>query len=296
MMEVHYQKNNRVPVKGGGVCIYCGWDGGEDRLRDEHIVPYSLGGNVELIGASCIRCEGVTSYVDGYLANAVFKHFRVHVGLPSRRGHPRTLSVTIEQDGTPRVFDLATKDHPYFLNMPIWRPPGITIGAQMSEWFVGADYHKYWYLPPNLEAIIGANDAEITRVMDTSPPVNFATFARGLAKIAYCDAVMRYGLDGFRPLAVPDIILGNYTCIAHFVGSESRLPLPPYRPGFPHSVAGGTITYGRLKLLTSIIRLFGDSGTKEHGMPFYMVIVGAEGRRKIIPRQPSPRLPRSILL
>jgi hypothetical protein len=166
----------------------------------------------------------------------------------------------------------------------------------MSEGFVSISHHTYWYVPPNLQEIVGVEDGEITRIIDTSPPVNLATFSRGLAKIAYCDAVLRYGLDGFRPLAIPDIILGRYTNIAHFVGSENRLPLPPYARGFPHSVTGGTITYKRLKLLTSTIRLFGDSGTKEHGMPYYMVIVGAEGRRKIIPRQPLPRLPRSILL
>jgi hypothetical protein len=229
----------------------------------------------------------VTSYVDGYLANAIFKHFRVHAGLPSRSGHPRSLSVTIAQNGTKIVIDLATKDHPYFLNMPVWRPPGVMIGAQMPDGFIGADHHKYWHMPKNLQETIGIDDTEIMQIIDTSLPINFATFARGIAKIAYCDAVLRYGLDGFRPLAIPDIVLGKYTNIAHFVGSESRLPLPPYPPAFPHSVTAGTMTYQQLKLLTSTIRLFGSSGTEKHGMPYYVVIVGVEGRRKIIPRQPS---------
>src|SRR5258707_1377125 len=173
-MEVNRLKDKKEPVRGGGVCIYCGWDGGEDGLRNEHIVPYSLGGNVELIDASCTRCEGVTSYIDGYLANAVFKHLRVHVGLPSRSGHPNSLSATIEQTGAARVIDLATKDHPYFLNMPFWRPPGITIGAQMSEGFVSVSHHTYWYVPPNLQEIVGVEDGEITRIIDTSPPINLA--------------------------------------------------------------------------------------------------------------------------
>jgi 5-methylcytosine-specific restriction endonuclease McrA len=41
----------KQPVKGGGICIYCGWDGGTDGLHDEHVVPYSLGGNTELLKA-----------------------------------------------------------------------------------------------------------------------------------------------------------------------------------------------------------------------------------------------------
>jgi 5-methylcytosine-specific restriction endonuclease McrA len=48
-----------------GQCIYCGSDGGVDGLRDEHIVPYSLGGHAELKEASCRSCEKITSYMTG---------------------------------------------------------------------------------------------------------------------------------------------------------------------------------------------------------------------------------------
>lgn len=54
-----------------GECIYCGSDGGADGLRSEHVIPFSLGGNTELLVASCRKCEGVTSYLDGYLARAI---------------------------------------------------------------------------------------------------------------------------------------------------------------------------------------------------------------------------------
>ena len=295
-MEVEAFKNKKEQVKGGGVCIYCGWDGGEDSLRSEHIVPYSLAGNVELLGASCRRCEKITSYLDGYLANAIYGHFRVHVDLQSRSGHPPILSATVQREDRETDIEFAPKDHPYFLNMPIWQPPGVMRGAQMSEEFGSIDKHVYWYLPDNIRETIGLGDGEIARIVDKSREPNIATFSRALAKIAYCDAVRRHGLDGFRPLATPDIILGKYKNIAYFIGSERRVPLPPYPRGFPHSVTSGTMTYGRLKLLTSTIRLFGDSGTKEHGMPFYIVVYGAEGHHKVTPKRPLPELPRQILL
>ena len=134
-METENVEGKKVSVKGGGVCIYCGWDGGEHGLRDEHAVPYSLGGSTELLNASCSDCEAVTSYLDGYMANAIFGHLRVHIDLQSRSGHPETLPATIElADGT-RAVDLATQNHPYFLNMPIWRPPGFMIGKQISDGF-----------------------------------------------------------------------------------------------------------------------------------------------------------------
>jgi hypothetical protein len=125
---------------------------------------------------------------------------------------------------------------------------------------------------------------------------NLTTFARALAKIAYCNAVMRYGLDGFRPVMLPDIILGRYPNVAYFVGSDPTQPGPPYPRGQQHSVGLGDLTYKNLKLLTASIRLFGDSGAGDKGMPFYTVIVGAEGPRKVLPRPRLPKLPRKLLV
>jgi hypothetical protein len=154
-METENVEGKKVPVKGGGVCIYCGWDGGEDGLHDEHAVPYSLGGSTELLNASCSDCEGITSYLDGYMANAIFGHLRVHINLQSRSGHPETLPATIElADGT-RAVDLATEKHPYFLNMPIWRPPGFMTGKLISDGFGEPGKFSYWYVPPNLKDAIG---------------------------------------------------------------------------------------------------------------------------------------------
>jgi hypothetical protein len=69
------------------------------------------------------------------MANAIFGHLRVHIGLQSRSGHLATLPATIELPDGHRAVELATSDHPYFLNMPIWRPPGFMIGKQLSESF-----------------------------------------------------------------------------------------------------------------------------------------------------------------
>jgi hypothetical protein len=75
-IEAEDVADKKEPVKRGGICIYCGWDGGADGLRNEHTVPYSMGGNTELLAASCADCEAITSYLDGYMANAIFFEFR----------------------------------------------------------------------------------------------------------------------------------------------------------------------------------------------------------------------------
>ena len=198
--EVENVEGKKVAVKGGGVCIYCGWDGGEKGLRDEHTVPYSLGGNTELLKASCADCEAITSYLDGYMANAIFGHLRVHIDLQSRSGHPDTLSATIELADGQRAVDLATANHPYFLNMPIWRPPGFMTGKQLGDGFGPPGRFTYWYVPPQFREAIGMKDGDIAGIIDTSRPHNLSTFARGLAKIAYCNAVMKYDWTASVPL------------------------------------------------------------------------------------------------
>lgn len=169
-------------------------------------------------------------------------------------------------------------------------------GKQITDGFGEPGKFSYWYVPPDLKDTFGLRDGDIARVIDTSPPHNLSAFARGIARIAYCNAVMKYGLDGFRPLVTRDIILGKYPNIAYFVGSDPTAPSPPYPRGVQHSVGLGSITYSNTKFLTATIRLFGDSGGNDKGMPFYTVIYGAEGKHKVVPRPRFPRLPRKILL
>jgi hypothetical protein len=296
MMETENVEAKKVRIKGGGVCIYCGWDGGDEGLGDEHAVPYSLGGNTVLLNASCSDCGAITSYLERYLANAIFGHLRVHIDLQSRSGHPACLPATIELVDRQKAVDLATANHPFFLNMPIWRPPGFMLGRQISDDFGEIGRFTYWYVPPNLRDTIGLKDGDVARILDTSPPPNISTFARGLAKIAYCNAVLKYGLDGFRPLAIRDIIRGKYQNISYFVGSDPTPPSQPYPRGRQHSVALGSITSSNTKFLTATIRLFGDSGAGDKGMPFYTVIYGAEGKHRVVPKPRFPKLPRKILL
>ena len=68
-----------------GHCIYCGSDGDGLPLEDEHIVPLSLEGPYILPRASCRKCSGVTSYIEGYISRKLFWEFRLSQSLRSRR-------------------------------------------------------------------------------------------------------------------------------------------------------------------------------------------------------------------
>jgi hypothetical protein len=288
-------QGQKVPVVGGGRCIYCGSDGGSSGLRDEHIIPFSLGGNTELLAASCADCEKITSYLDGYLANATYKHVRVHSAIQSRSGHPDVLPAVVEINGNERAFDLAPSEHPYFLHMPVWHPPGIMCGLQPSPDFGPGKVNLYWYVPPDFRETMRLGEGDFARIMDRTPPPNFSTFARSIAKIAYCHAVLMLGLGGFRPLTLPSIILGRYPNIPYFVGSDLGDPPPPEPRQILHLIQRTNVTYRRWKLLTVRVRLFAQSGTPANGMPFYEVVVGAEGRGTVTPRL-MRSLPRVIAL
>jgi hypothetical protein len=69
---------------GYGRCIYCG---ATNPLKDEHIIPFSLVGKAVIAAASCGDCEKITSDLDGYLARQIFREYRAHVGMKSRRTH-----------------------------------------------------------------------------------------------------------------------------------------------------------------------------------------------------------------
>lgn len=288
-------QGKKVTVEGGGVCIYCGSDGGADGLHDEHIIPYSLGGKTVLLAASCSACERITSYLDGYLANATYKQARVHIGVQSRRGHPKVLPASVAIQGNERVLDLSPSKHPYFLHMPVWQPPGMMRGVPPSSDFGDANAHVYWYVPPDIRETIGLSHGDLAEIRDTTPIPNLPTFARAIAKIAYCHAVYMLGFGAFRRLMLPDIILGRCPNIPYLVGSDLGEPEPPDPHNILHIVQRTRVTNGRLRLVTVRVRLFAHSGTPKNGMPFYEVVVGSEGRSKWLPR-PIPTLPKVVAL
>jgi len=264
---------------GFGRCIYCGSNGGDRGLGDEHIIPFSLGGNAVIRQASCSDCEAKTSYIDGYLARAIFGQFRVLTGIQTRnpRQRPRTFGAVlkinnniIEERSIPR------EDHPLFLMTPIMPLPGILRGELPSQEFPGTTVTLHYGLHDNMHERLNI-DPKYRIQMKVDTNINLPTIGRALAKIAYCNAVALFGLDGFRHLVLPQIICSTYPYVAHYVGGDgaARLP-PPDRSGAVHLLDFGAVQTGRLQLLVASIRLFSYyHADPEQGQPIYKVVVGA---------------------
>jgi hypothetical protein len=261
-----------------GKCIYCGSDGGAKGLSDEHMVPLSLGGDAILLKASCAACATETSKIELYLARHIFYGLRSHVGAPSRKKSlPSILSATISVGDQEGSHEFLAADQPFALMLPTWDYPGIMRQAQPTEDFRVCNVRAYNFVPGNLRKLLGlADDAPDPLVHIGSGTLNNMVFARALAKIAYCNVVARYGLGGFRPLVLPDLILGRYPCVPYFVGSDLGVPPPLYAKNVRHAVQIATAN-GRegLRFLVASVRLFAHSGTREHGMRIYHVVAGA---------------------
>jgi hypothetical protein len=292
---------------GFGRCIYCGSDGGADGLRDEHIIPYSLGGNTEIENASCRDCERRINPVDTHMAQAVFGEYRIHAGVQTRhpKDRPASLPARFTVGEKEVSLELPIKDHPFSLALPVWGNAGFFRSVSIDSPFPEPLMQIYHHMPPNMHETLGVSETEDFKIW-SSGRLDVTLFARGIAKIAYCHTVLKYGLDGFRALVLPDIILGRLSGVSHFVGSPLTMPPPPFPKGQRHMVrqvdvdglpSHKKIIGGKgLKLHLAYVRLFADSAHKQDGMPVYHVLVGARGVPKIRTRHPILDTPRVICL
>jgi hypothetical protein len=225
--------------------------------------------------ASCCKCAAETSYLEGYLGRNIFWELRVHAGAPTRRRFPGNLPANIILNDERATKVMPVPDHPFFLLAPVWMPAGILRGVQPSPVFEQASAHLYYYVPENLRQTLGLAEHETAEVRPQLTGINYTTFARALAKIAYCQAIANIGFGEFRSLVTPIIILGKYPNVPYFVGSRISNPPPPLTENVLHATDVAFLTIDGMKLIRVRIRLFASSGAGQVGLPFYEVIVGA---------------------
>jgi hypothetical protein len=135
--------------------------------------------------------------------------------------------------------------------------------------------HVFYWIPPNIKETLGLSDGDLAEIPFPEFRINHQYFARAIAKIAYCQAVAQFGLHSFRRLVLPDLILGRYPCIPHYVGCKIDDPPPPTARNVMHVIQVGHEVVNGLRLVIATVRLFANSGVEDHGPPIYEVVVGA---------------------
>ncbi len=271
---------DRLEVPSFGECIYCGALGSDVELTDEHIIPLSLGGRAVIRGGSCKSCAKETSRLENEIAHKVLWEFRAHVNSPTRRkkARPKELAFTYSiGGGAKQEKTVPIADHPFFVPMPVWGRPGLLDGRPPTGQFEHYKAHVFYYVPPNIRQTMSLGDGILGEIPLPEFRINHDLYARGIAKIAYCDAIARFGLKKFRRLVMPNLILGRYPHIPYFVGCRLDDPPPPTPRDVLHEITVGPVALDGIKLLVSSIRLYSNSGVEEHGPPVYEVVIGAPG-------------------
>ncbi len=203
---------NRMEIPSFGECIYCGARADDVELTDEHIIPLSLGGNAVILDGSCEACARETSKLENEIAHKVLWEFRAHVKAPTRRKKKRPTELPFTYSvagGEKQTKTVPIEDHPFFVPMPIWGRPGLLVDKQPATEFEHYKAHVFYSVPPNIKQTLALEDGVLAEIPFPEFRIDHELYARGLAKIAYCDAVGRFGLHKFRRLRIADLILGK---------------------------------------------------------------------------------------
>jgi hypothetical protein len=276
-MKVETEEFRRRSFPSFGQCIYCGEPEAKTKLTNEHIVPLSLGGTSMLLKASCTSCAKITSQLELHLARNIFGHHRIHanVATRNRKNRPSVLPATIKIGETPaQDMEFLIGDHPYFTFLPVWKAPGMLTGASPTANFATEELHRFDFVPAHFRKLISLAD---TDSLSFQAPIklNEDQFSRALAKIAYCTAVSRYGLNGFERTTIVDFILGKYPFAQYLVGGRTDDVSPPMPKNIDHAIVLMEMSVSQKNTIIAMVRLFANTGTGTHGMPAYTVMIGA---------------------
>lgn len=255
-----------------GRCIYCG---NQNNLSDEHIIPYSLGGNLVLPKSSCARCAKTTSSFEQTCMRTMYGPLRLLYDLPTRRPNKRPKKLPLKVKFTPdqsdwQLVEVKQEEYPFLITFPYFDAPGILAGKSLDEsegpksrrlWIRGGcPYESFDALLPALARKLKAHS------LFPESKADIPSFCQLLAKIAYSYAFAECGPQLFSS-ELSIIILGtDLSNCRYFIGSASEDEAPR---NMLHDL--GILKFSNTKVVTVRIRLLCKLGT-----PTYFVAVGKE--------------------
>lgn len=246
-----------------GVCIYCGADrytreGG--KLREEHIVPYSINGRYTLPEASCKACEVITGRTEALVMRGGFRAIREYLQFQSRTkkrpSHLPLFGINGDPDAKMMV---PVEDYPVTWMIPRFELPAILLPsgrraeAHPRPWTQAINYDA-----DKLEAL------GIRRF--NSNAMDMMAFVRMLAKIGHALAVHRFGPNYFIPFLRHIILHGADEQAYEYIGG---VPERPHDSGELHGLAIKILDVAGRHLIAAEIRLFALFEA-----PIHVVVVG----------------------
>lgn len=247
------------PTKGA--CIYC--RATSVKLTNEHIVPYSLGGQHVIREASCNQCSDITTKFEDKVARGMWGDARASFNAPSRKKHERPEFILMTNpDSRDSKIKVPTSEYSaafIFYEMP---PPGILQGLAED-----VDVSNSWKMKviddeQRRTEFLKKFEGKLTIKFLHSPQA----FGQLLCKIAYCHLLSELDLDDFKAICLP-YIMGEKQNISHIVGGTDEVAEPT--PGIGYSLnTSGLISNNKLLIIVKV-RLYANTYA-----PQYQVVTG----------------------
>lgn len=257
--------HTRIPTRG--FCVYCG--ASDVRLTDEHVVPLSLGGKHILEKASCDRCANITKKFEQDVARELWGDARKSYDAPSRRKKQRKSHVVLRDPNNPsRTAKIPYSEYPAAMVFYTMDKAGMLRGlpefADVSnDWKLVAihtdakakDFEKKWGVP-----LV----SKFRHVPES--------FARTIAKIAYCNTLCAIDPREFDPICLP-YILGTKQNLSYIVGAATQNE--PRNDGMGYVLSTDGLISADGMLIVGKVRLIANNDT-----PTYHVVVGRVAGRQ----------------
>ena len=242
-----------------GACIYCGAT--NVPLKDEHVVPFSLGGKHVLRDASCATCEDMTKKFEQKVARDLWGDARTSFNAPTRRKKERKSHVEMSDP----------VEHSRKHLMPAAEYPAGFVFYKMGACGFFRGLPETTDISASWQMVMIDDDARRNAFFKKHghhPLLRFRhvpeAFGRLLAKIAYCQILTALDLGDFRPLVLP-YITGEKKNLSYVIGSKDAAP---------ESNNGYRLTtlysdHAEKMVLMAEVRLYANTHA-----PIYQVVVG----------------------
>jgi hypothetical protein len=203
-----------VTLPAANICIYCGR---QETLSDEHIIPYSFGGNVILPKASCSRCAALTSRLELQIARGTYHMARAIHRAPTRRPnrYPEEAEITVHygEHGPSIVESVSIEDVPASVLVPHYSIASVTESNVRSICTLqAARVHDEQIQQAKFASLIDRFSAHSVSVVTGSLLVG-SSFERTLWKIAH-GALWHYDRDIASQARLFDRVLGLQPVLA----------------------------------------------------------------------------------
>jgi HNH endonuclease len=215
-----------------GCCIFCGPTDLE--LTDEHIIPRAIGGKLIIDDATCKACQKIINEeFEHEVLDKMLYGNRALLGIKSRKTNKPKDFIKVrlapsepapKRSSNDYMFkdteDWKVSDHPIVLNHVKFEPPGMILTPPRPDPSTIVHFRLHVNSEEDHRKFVEMGE------QNKAPMIlaNFSKYARMLAKIAFCAAVAKLGINSFRSF-ITEFIIKEDDRIFYFVGSKFKDPL-----------------------------------------------------------------------